>query len=63
MTSGHDQDLKDVNSMFRAGLIEKDKLNELFEMIQSNLYRYPAISAEHFRQSLEDILSKRKEAE
>lgn len=40
---GHAQDLLDVASMIKEGLLDLPKLGSLFEAIVSDLYRYPAI--------------------
>jgi len=47
---GHDRDLQDVQSLLRTGLIHKDRLRELFEAIEPELIRYPAIDAASFRE-------------
>ena len=60
---GHAQDLDDVDSMFHDELIVSDKLDELFKLIESQLYRYPAIDPAKFRRSLDEILAKQKRAE
>lgn len=39
----HERDLQDVHSLWRAGLIQKDRLRELFTLIKPQLIRYPAI--------------------
>ena len=60
---GHDQDLNDVDSMFKDGLIETGKLASLFDAIEPKFYRYPAIDRAKFRRSLDDIFSKQKKVE
>ncbi len=54
---GHDKDLKDVRSMLGAGLIEPAKALSLFEAIEPELYRYPAIDPKAFRARVEAMLS------
>ncbi len=49
---GHDRDLLDVQSMLRAGLIQKDRLHELFDVIEPQLIRYPAVDAASFREAV-----------
>ena len=39
----HAQDLHDVRHMFEEGLIEPGTLMELFDGIEDELFRYPAI--------------------
>jgi hypothetical protein len=46
---GFTQDLKDVQDMFRTGLIDPDRLGALYEQIEPQLYRYPAIDPPAFR--------------
>jgi len=46
---GHERDLRDVQSLLRDGLIHKDKLRELFQLIEPQLIRYPAIDPAAFR--------------
>lgn len=53
----HDIDRDDVRQMFAAGLVEPAKLRGLFEAIEPELYRYPAIGAQRFRRAVESTLS------
>jgi hypothetical protein len=46
---GHDRDLRDVQSFLRDRLIQPDRLRELFDLIQPQLIRYPAIDPSAFR--------------
>lgn len=46
---GHEQDLRDVEAMRRLGLVDAQRLAELFEAIEPDLLRYPAIDAACFR--------------
>jgi hypothetical protein len=48
----HERDLQDIQSFLRVGLIQKDRLRELFHMIEPQLIRYPAIDAEAFRDAV-----------
>ena len=48
----HERDLQDVQSLLRDGLIQLDKLRELFCMIEPQLIRYPAIDPAAFRAAL-----------
>ncbi len=50
---GHAKDLQDVDQMRQRGLIEPDRALELFDAIESELYRFPAIDAKTFRQRVE----------
>jgi hypothetical protein len=44
----HARDRGDVMAMLERGLISRDKLLHYFDMIKSELYKYPAIDAEAF---------------
>jgi hypothetical protein len=45
---GFAHDLVDVDEMIARGMVERPKLAELFEAIEAQLYRYPAIDAGEF---------------
>ena len=53
---GHEQDLRDVEAMFRLGLVESGLLMELFEGIEAHLPRYPAIDANAFRGKISEVI-------
>jgi hypothetical protein len=53
---GFTQDLKDVCSMIEGGLVEPVRLRELYEAVESGLYRYPAIDPVAFRQKIDAVL-------
>ena len=46
---GHEQDMRDVEAMRRLGLVDARRLAELFEAIEPDLLRYPAIDGACFR--------------
>jgi hypothetical protein len=50
---GHDHDLEDVEAMKRLGLVDVNRLRELFAQIEPELYRHPAIDAPRFRAAVE----------
>lgn len=52
---GHAQDLLDVEAMQRDGLLERAKLLALFEAIEPQLYRYPAIDPGSFSKAVHRI--------
>jgi hypothetical protein len=52
----HAQDCNDVREMFERQLIEPVRLLALFEQIEDQIYRYPALSARSFRQSVEAVI-------
>jgi len=49
---GHDQDMRDVDSVIRAGLVDRQKLTALFKEIEPQLYRYPAIDSVSFSKAV-----------
>jgi hypothetical protein len=46
---GFEQDLADVRAMLESGLIDSQRALELFEEVESQLFRYPAIDADTLR--------------
>lgn len=50
---GHAQDVEDVRTMFERGLIVSDELLRLYEAIEPELYRYPAIDPPTLRRKVE----------
>jgi len=53
---GFDHDLADVRTMIARGLVEPSRLRELYEAIEPELYRYPAIDPPAFRRKLDAAL-------
>jgi hypothetical protein len=51
----HAQDLADVREMIQRGLVDRTRLRYEFALIEPHLYRYPAIDAASFSQSLAAI--------
>jgi len=54
---GHDKDLVDVDSMVRHGLVQPSRLLKLFEEVEDQLYRYPAIHPPALRAAVEKLAS------
>jgi len=52
MQRGHERDLRDIESLLRDGLIQKNRLREFFGAIEPQLIRYPAINATSFRETV-----------
>lgn len=50
---GHSRDLADVDAMLRDGLIRKKMLLGLFDQIEPQLIRYPALDPQSFRDVVE----------
>lgn len=55
---GFAKDLDDVGAMIRSGMVETVRLRGLFDEIEPNLHRYPAIDPGSFRSAVEDALSR-----
>lgn len=53
----HSQDLDDVRAMVDLGLIEPEKLSDLFSRIEPQLHRYPAINPATFAETVQTILT------
>lgn len=49
---GHRKDQLDVTAMLGSGLVEPRRLLSLFEQIEPELYRYPAINPTSFRRAV-----------
>lgn len=54
---GFEQDLADVQTMITRGLVDPGRLHELFDRIEPELYRYPAIDPPAFRRKVDRALS------
>jgi hypothetical protein len=54
----HPLDLTDVRAMLDRGLIEPARARDLFERIEPELYRYPAVDPPSFRARVETELTK-----
>lgn len=52
---GFELDLKDVSSMVEAGLVEPNRLLELFEGVEPELYRFPAVDPSSLREMVESL--------
>lgn len=55
----HAQDRSDVREMLDRELVSPYRLRELFEAIQADLYRYPALDPASFRRAVEEALGGR----
>jgi hypothetical protein len=53
---GHEIDLIDVRHFFDDGLVEPTRLRKLFSAIEDQIYRYPELNREAFRNDLERVL-------
>jgi hypothetical protein len=52
---GFELDLADVASMVEAGQVEPEKLRELFEGIEEELFRFPAVDPSRLRAAVESL--------
>jgi hypothetical protein len=52
----HLLDARDVAEMLTRALIERERLEKLFERIEPELHRFPAIDPASFRRRVEDIV-------
>jgi hypothetical protein len=59
---GFEHDLADFDSMVASGLVEPERLSQLYEAIEPELYRYPAIEPNAFRRKLEVALARTSDA-
>ena len=57
ITRGHRHDLTDASEIIRLGKVDVGKLSLLFEEIQPNLVRYPAINPAVLRERFEAFIS------
>lgn len=55
---GHAQDVQDVETMLKKGFVERTKLLSLYELIEPELYRYPAIDPSSFSKAVREITEK-----
>ncbi len=55
----HARDQGDVRQMLSTGLVNHERLWELFQAVEPNLIRYPAIDAAGLRHRVNDIVFKR----
>jgi hypothetical protein len=54
---GFAQDLEDVRELIERGLVEPARLRALFDAIEPELFRYPAIDPPTFRRKLDQALA------
>ena len=57
---GHNTDIQDVRHMIEQGLIEPSRLMELFTLIESDIYKYPAVDAKTFRIAIQELLKEQQ---
>lgn len=52
---GFTQDLEDVQNMLRSGMVQRGRLQALYDEIESGLFRYPAIDPTAFRRKVQAV--------
>jgi hypothetical protein len=57
---GHETDLTDVKHMIDSGLVEPERMRELFRQIEGDIYKYPAIDPKSFRSAVETLIKNLK---
>jgi hypothetical protein len=50
---GFEQDLADAGAMAASGLVDPEKLQQLFSAVESELWRYPAVDRDHLARAIE----------
>lgn len=53
---GHDQDIRDVASMLKDGMLDRQKLLTMFNEITPKLYKYPSIDPASFEQAVNRVV-------
>lgn len=56
---GHTQDIEDVRTMLKLGVIDSDRALRYFDAIEPELYRFPAINPPSLRRAAEAIFGER----
>jgi hypothetical protein len=55
---GHTQDIRDVQEMVATGLVDPEDVRTQFELIEPDLYRFPAIDPASFRAAVNELFPK-----
>ncbi len=53
---GHRMDSHDVHQLIASGLVDPKRLLDLFSSIEDQIYRYPSVDVESFRQAVERVV-------
>jgi hypothetical protein len=51
----HERDLRDVQALCQAGLVEREQLSQMFTLIKPQLIRYPAIDPVSFENAVQEF--------
>ena len=52
---GHAQDIRDVQEMSASGLVNPEDVRTQFDLIEPDLYRFPAIDPASFRRAVDEL--------
>jgi hypothetical protein len=55
LSRGFELDLEDVESMVGGGLVDAEKLLELYEEIEQHLFRFPSVEPRRLRAAVEAL--------
>lgn len=55
---GHETDQKDVAELIERGLVDRARLQDYFDVIEPELYRFPAIDSRSFRRAVEAVTTR-----
>jgi hypothetical protein len=55
---GHEQDVRDVKEMTATGLVNPEDVRAQFDLIEPELYRFPAIDQASFRAAVDEMFPK-----
>jgi hypothetical protein len=58
---GFERDLADVRTMLDRGLVDRERLRELYQAIEPELYRYPAIDPRAFRRKVDAVVNENED--
>lgn len=59
----HAMDRLDIEEMLRRGLVERAELYRLFEIIEPDLYRFPAIDPASFRRAVMRVTAPNRDSQ
>jgi hypothetical protein len=60
---GFAHDLDDIRAVAASGMVEPERLRRLYDAIEPDLYRYPAIDPSAFRRKVDAVLGELRRLE
>ncbi len=60
---GFEHDISDVRHMLSTGLVDAERLGQLYDAIEPGLYRYPALDAAAFRGKVDAVIRANSESD